>query len=93
MHDKDELPYRKADELPTILWVFGIMSISLICLLSANIFSITDFARNILVMTGIIFGSIGLSIFLVAVIYPLTMDLLFEKKNKKDKPSNNDEIL
>jgi formate hydrogenlyase subunit 3/multisubunit Na+/H+ antiporter MnhD subunit len=79
--------YKQYTDLPTVLWSFAMLGMSLSCLLLMNLF--LGQWRVFLLSTAIIAGSIGLSVFLVSILYPLAKDVLFPKK----KNDSDDEIF
>jgi hypothetical protein len=83
MQNRDQEPYRYYTEMPTILWIFGVLGISLTTLLLSNLFYNEEGWRMFFLTVGILAGSMGISVFLVAILYPFIKDML-------KKPDNTD---
>ena len=90
MSQKDQEPYRHYTEMPTILWIFGVLGISLTTLLLSNLFYNEEGWRMFLLTVGILSGSMGISVFLVAILYPFLKSIL--KKPEEDGDITIDDI-
>lgn len=77
--------YRKDTERYTILWFAGIMILAVLCLIGSVLFPVTVQVELVLLSVGIILASIGVSIFLVAILYPAIMDALRKPKKYDDE--------
>lgn len=88
LNQQGEEPYRYT-EMPTLLWIFGVLGISLSTLLLSNIFYDAEGWRMFFLTVGILSGSMGISVFIVAILYPF-MKYLLKKNTQSDDTHNND---
>ena len=77
--------YRTDSEKPTILWFSGIMIISVLCLIGSVLLKLTPEGALIMLAVGIITASIGISIFIIAILYPAVSDWLRKPKKYDDE--------
>ena len=88
MSKRDKELYQNYTELPTVLWIFGIMGISLSSLILSTLLHDIENLRMLFLTVGILSGSMGLSIFIVAILYPVVKGLIVLRKNDTDDESN-----
>jgi hypothetical protein len=79
--------------MPTILAVFGMMSTSLICLLAVYVFELHGAMKDLVMVIGIVLGSIALGVFSVAILYPFSKDVFLSYSSGKKKNASDNEIL
>lgn len=76
--------YRKYSEKPTLLWVAVIMIFSAISLVSAVFLNASITLSLVLFAVGITTASIGTTIFLMTVVYPIVSDWFRKPRKYED---------
>lgn len=76
--------YRKYNEKPTLLWVAVIMIFSAISLAAAVFLNTNITFSLILFAVGITTASIGITIFLMTVVYPIVADWFSKPRKYED---------
>ena len=75
--------YRDYNEWPTVIWFAVIMILSFASLVCGVLLKVNAVVSVILFATGIVLGSIGTTIFIMTIIYPIVASF-FRKPTKYD---------
>lgn len=77
--------YRRYDETPTLIWFGAIMVLAVASLICAVLIDMPSTIAMILFSTGIVLSSIGVTIFIMTIIYPAVAEKFHKPRHYEDE--------